>query len=80
MPILSMIPQGDLDLTAYLNESLRTNKPEQQNNTFWFSTQDNPGKSEDDTPMQTRILKELIELKEKKKLNPQESTDSQTRE
>ena len=27
MAILSMIPQGDLDLTAYLNELLRTNKP-----------------------------------------------------
>ena len=32
--ILSMIPQGDPDLTAYLNELLRTNKSEQQNNTF----------------------------------------------
>ena len=28
MAILSMIPQGDLDLTAYLNELLRTNKPD----------------------------------------------------
>ena len=34
MAILSMIPQGSPDLTAYLNEFLRTNKPEQQNNTF----------------------------------------------
>ena len=38
MAILSMIPQGDLDLTAYLNELLRTNKPEQQNDTFWSNT------------------------------------------
>ena len=34
MAILSMIPQGDPDLIAYLNELLRTNKPEQQDNTF----------------------------------------------
>ena len=27
MAILSMIPQGDTDLTAYLNDLLRTNKP-----------------------------------------------------
>ena len=27
MAVLSMILQGDLDLTAYLNELLRTNKP-----------------------------------------------------
>ena len=54
--ILSMIPQGDLDLTVYLHELLRTNKPEQQNNIFWFPTPENPGKPEDHTPIQTRIL------------------------
>ena len=30
MAVLSMIRKGDLDLTAYLNEHLRTNKSEQQ--------------------------------------------------
>ena len=59
MAILSMIPQGDLDLTAYLNELLRTNKPEQQHNTFSFPTPENPGKLADHTPIQTRILKDL---------------------
>ena len=76
MAILSMIPQDDPDLTAYLNELLRTNKPEQQANTFWFPTLENPGKPEDHTPIQTRILKELNELKDKEKLNPQESAES----
>ena len=60
-----MIPQGDPDLNAYLNELLRTNIPEQQANTFWFPTPENPGKPEDHTPIQTRILKELNELKDK---------------
>ena len=77
MAILSMIPQDDPDLTAYLNELLRTNKPEQQDNTFWFPTPENPGKYEDHTPIQTRILNELNELKDKEKLNPQETTESQ---
>ena len=76
MAILSMIPQDDPDLTAYLNELLRTNKPEQQANTFWFPTPENAGKPEDHTPIQTRILKELKELKYKEKLNPQESAES----
>ena len=79
MAILSMIPQGDPDLTAYLNEPLRTNKPEQQNDTFWFPTPEDPGKLEDHTPIQTRILKELNELKDKEKLNPQESTQARTK-
>ena len=73
-----MIPQGDPDLTAYSNELLRTNKPEQQDSTFCFATPDNPEKPEDHTPIQTRILKELKELKDKEKLNPQESTESRT--
>ena len=79
MAILSMIPQNDPDLTAYLIELLRTSKPEQQDNTFWFPTPENPGKPEDHTPIQTRILKELNELKDKEKLNPQESTASRTK-
>ena len=79
MAILSMIPQGDPDLTAYLNELLRTNKTEQRNNTFWFPTPANPGKPEDHTPIHTRILNELNELKNKEKLNPKESTKSQNK-
>ena len=79
MAILSMIPQGNPDLTAYLNELLRTNNPQQQDNTFWFPTPENPGKPEDHTPIQTRILKELNELKDKEKLNPQESTESRNK-
>ena len=76
MAILSMIPQGDPDLTAYLNELLRTSKPEQQDNTLWFPTPENPGKPENHTPIQSRILNELNELKDKEKLNPQESTET----
>ena len=77
MAIPSKIPQDDPDLTAYSNELLRTNKREQQNNAFWFPTPENPGKPEDHTPIQTRILNELNELKDKENLNPQEGTESQ---
>ena len=79
MAILSMIPQGDPELTAYLNELFRTNKPEQQNYTFWFSTPENPRKPEDHTPIQTRIFRDLTELKITEKLNPQESTESRNK-
>ena len=79
MAILSKIPQGDPDLTAYLNELLRTNKPEQQHSTFWFPTPEKPLKPADHTPIQTRILKELNELKDKEKLNPQESTEARNK-
>ena len=73
--IFSMIPKGDPDLTTYLSEILRTGKPEQQNNPFWFPKPKNPGKIVDHTLMQTRILRELRELQEKKKLKPEDDLD-----
>ena len=54
-------------------------EPEQQDNTFWFPTPENPEKPEDRTPIQTRNLNELNELKDKEKLNPQESTESRNK-
>ena len=78
MAILSMIPEGDPDLITYLTELLRTNKPGQQANTFWFPTPENPGNTEHHTPIQTRILKELREVQLKEKLNPKDNTESRT--
>ena len=75
--ILSMIPEGDPDLTTYLGELLKTNKPNQQSNTLWFPTPEDPGKTENHTPIQTRILKELRELQQKEKLNPKDDVESQ---
>ena len=77
MAILSMIPQGDPDLTAYLSDLLKTINPEQQNNTFCFPTNENTGKPRDHNPIQTPTLKEPNGLT--KKLNPQESTQSRTK-
>ena len=74
--ILSMIAESDPDLTAYLSELLRTNKPQPQSNTFWFPTPKNPGKTEDHTPTQTRILTELRELQQEEKLNPKNDIES----
>ena len=74
--ILSMIPEGDPDLVNYLTGLLRTNKLDQQNNTFWFPTPKNLGTTEDRTPIQTRILTELCELQRREKLNPKDDNES----
>ena len=71
-----MIPESDPDLVTYLTELLRTNKPDQQNNTFWFPTPKNPGNTEDHTPIQTRILTELRELQRREKVNPNDDSES----
>ena len=73
-----MIPEGDPDLVTYLTELLRTNKPDQQNNFFWFPTPENPGNTEDHTPIQTRILTQLRELQRREKLNPKDNIESRT--
>ena len=75
--ILSMISEGEPNLITYLTELLRTKKPDQQNNTFWFPTPKNPGNTDDHTPIQTRILKELHELQLKEKLNPKNDIETQ---
>ena len=75
---LSMIPEGDPDLVTYLTGLLRTNKPDQQNKTSWFPTPENPGNTEDHTPIQTRILRELCELQRREKLNPIDDSESRT--
>ena len=74
LAIPSLILESETDLNAYLNELLRTNQLEQQSNRFLFPTPESPGKIEDHTPNQTRILKALNEQKEKEKLNPKNET------
>ena len=76
MAIRSMIPEGDPDLITYLTELLKTNNKDQQTNTFWFPTPENPGNTEEHTPIQTWILKELCELQRKEKLNLKDDTES----
>ena len=78
MAIFSMIPEGDPDLITYLTELLRTIKQDQQTNTFWFPTPENPGNTEEHTPIQTRILKELCDLQLNEKLNPKDDIESRT--
>ena len=74
--ILSVIPESDPDVTKYLIKLLGTSKPEQQNNVFWFPTPENPGKTEDNTTIQTRFLRELRELQGQEKLYPKDDVES----
>ena len=75
--ILNVIREGDPNFTTYLNKLLRANKPEQQKSLFWFLTPENPGRTEDHSPIETQILTKLHKLKEKgEKVNPQVNTES----
>ena len=74
--VLQMLPSDDLDLTTYLNELLKSNKKEPQESNFWFPTPKNPGNIVEHSPLQTRILNKLLELRRKKKLNAQDDQES----
>ena len=71
-----MIPEGDPDLNTYLTELLTTKRPDQQTNNFWFPTLENRGTTEEHTPTQIRIPKELRELQRREKLNPKDNVES----
>ena len=63
------------DAIHYINSLLKTSKPDELNETYWFPTPQNPGNEQEHTPIQTRILNELRELEQLEKLNPLENTD-----
>ena len=79
MAILSMFPENDLFQTAYRNELLETNKPEQQNNNFRFPTSEILGDFVDHNPIQTQVLREFMKLKEKEEIKPQNGRESRTK-
>ena len=64
------------DAIHYLNSLLKTSKPDEVNETYWFPTPQNPGNEQEHTPIQKRILNELRELGQLEKLNPLENIDS----
>ena len=60
----------------YINELLKVpfQNPEQES--YWFPTPEDPGDPTTYTPIQQRIYKEHLELKQLEKLNPQDSEAS----
>ena len=64
------------DAIFYIKNLLKTLKPDELNETYWFPTPQNPGNEQEHTPIQTRILNELRELEQLEKINPLEDTNS----
>ena len=64
------------DAIHYINSLLKTSKPDEVIETYWFPTPQNPGNEQEHTPIQKRILNELRELEQLEKLNPLENIDS----
>ena len=55
---------------------MKSTKPEDYKENYWFPTPEDPGDPQHHTPIQKRILSELINLQELEKLNLQDNTKS----
>ena len=62
----------------YINSLPKTSKNDEVNGTYWFLTPKNPGSERVNTPIQTRILNELWQLKPLEQLYPLEDKNSRT--
>ena len=60
----------------YVSSLIKSSKPEDFKESYWFPTPEDPGDPQQHTPIQKRILKEILNLQELEKLNPQEDPES----
>ena len=69
--------QDNPENAAYYASSLiKSTKPEDFKENYWFPTPEDPGDPQHHTPIQKRILSDLINLQELEKLNPQDDPES----
>ena len=67
------------DVVTYINALMQVERPENNEEKFWFPTPENPGNELEHSPIQKRILKELRELAELEKLDPTENEESRNK-
>ena len=66
--------QDDPENAAFNVGSLnKFSKPEDFKENYWFPTPEDPGDPRQHTPIQKRILEEILNLQEFGKLNPQKT-------
>ena len=58
---------------------IKSTKPEDFKENYWFPTSEDPGDPQHHTPIQKRILSELINLQELERFNPQDNLESRQR-
>ena len=63
----------------YVSSLIKSSKPENFLDNYWFPTPEDPGDPQQHTPTQKRILEELLNLQELEKLNPQDDPESRRR-
>ena len=70
-----LLNENEEDAIYYISSLLKANRNNDQYEQYWFLTPDNPGDEAPHTPIQQRILRELRNLEEIEKLNPQDNEE-----
>ena len=68
-----------VDVVTYINALMQVERPEDNEEKFWFPTPENPGDEQEHSPIQKGILKELRDLAELEKLDPTENEKSRNK-
>ena len=71
-----LLNENEEDAINYISSLLKANRNNDQYEQYWFPTPENPGDEESHTPIQKRIRRELRNLQEAEKLNPQDNEES----
>ena len=74
--VLSFMIQHEETTEVYINELLKLPQSTLEQESYWFSTPEDPGDPATYTQIQQRIYNELLELKELEKLNPHDNESS----
>ena len=64
------------DAIYYVSSFLKTNRNNDQFEQCWFPLPENPGNEESHTPIQQQILRELRNLQEAERVNPNDNEES----
>ena len=75
---LNLLTEHD-DVVTYINALMQVERPEDNEEKFWFPTPENPGNEQEHSPIQKQILKELRELATLGKLESTENEESRTK-
>ena len=74
--LLSFMIQHEETTEVYINEPLKVPQQNSEQENYWFPTPEESGDPNTYTPFQQRIYKELLELQELEKLNPNDNDTS----
>ena len=75
---LNLLTNHD-DAVTYINALMQVERPDDNEEKFWFPTSEHPGNEQEHSPIQKRILKELRDLAELEKLDPTENEESRNK-